>query len=39
MKNRKLMSGDITISKSLTKIIVKIQTKLDQTRKTDFPIK
>ena len=39
MKNPNLMTGDITISKCLTKIIVKIQTKLDQTGKTHFPIK
>ena len=39
MKTRNLMSEDITISKCLTKLIVKIQTKLDQTGKIHFPIK
>ena len=39
MKNRNLMNGETTISKCLTRIVVKIQTKLHETGKTHFPIK
>ena len=39
MKTRNLMSGETTISKCLTRIVVKIETKLHQSGKTHFPIK
>ena len=39
MKTRNLMGGETTISKCLTIIVVKRQTKLHETGKTHFPIK
>ena len=39
MKTRNLMGGETTVSKCLTRIVVKIQTKLHETGKTRFPIK
>ena len=39
MKTQNLISGETTISKCLTRIVVKIQTKVHEIGKTHFPIK